>query len=218
MNNDQKVSPPSNCRQRLAVEGKPYPRSSCEVCGQFSPKSRDCDALLSAQPALQPPAGAAAKVLNLESAAKTLAAVMDWNWERLSSQCQGMLCANARTVAEAAYPALQARLQAAEAERDQLKAQVAELSKDRYRLDAIESGCWDVRFTSSAIADTGDSSTAIEIVGHWMDKPWERVIGENYNERLRPAIDQAMLAPDYPPARPEYPDIDAALAKQGGQS
>lgn len=38
--------PHSNCRQRLADEGKPYPRSSCAVCGQFSPKWCDCDALL----------------------------------------------------------------------------------------------------------------------------------------------------------------------------
>lgn len=42
------VSLPINCRQRMAAEGKPYPRSSCEVCGQFSPKWRECDALLSA--------------------------------------------------------------------------------------------------------------------------------------------------------------------------
>jgi len=42
------VSPPVNCRQRMAAEGKPYPRSSCEVCGQFSPKWRECDALLAA--------------------------------------------------------------------------------------------------------------------------------------------------------------------------
>lgn len=38
--------PPPNCRQRLAAEGKPYPRSSCAACGQFSPKWRECDAAL----------------------------------------------------------------------------------------------------------------------------------------------------------------------------
>jgi len=40
------VMPPEQCRQRIAYEGKPYPRSSCAVCGQFSPKSRECDALI----------------------------------------------------------------------------------------------------------------------------------------------------------------------------
>ena len=42
------VLPPEQCRQRIAAEGKPYPRSSCAVCGQFSPKSRECDALIEA--------------------------------------------------------------------------------------------------------------------------------------------------------------------------
>jgi len=42
------VSPPVNCRQRMAAEGKPYPRSSCEACGQFSPKWKECDAALGA--------------------------------------------------------------------------------------------------------------------------------------------------------------------------
>ena len=41
-------APPENCRQRLAAEGKPYPRSSCAACGQFSPKWRECDAALAA--------------------------------------------------------------------------------------------------------------------------------------------------------------------------
>ncbi|UQY33565.1 Lar family restriction alleviation protein [Pseudomonas fulva] len=39
---------PEGCRQRLAAEGKPYPRSSCSVCGQLSPKWRECNALLAA--------------------------------------------------------------------------------------------------------------------------------------------------------------------------
>lgn len=41
-------APPENCRQRLAAEGKPYPRSSCAVCGKFSPKWRECDAAIAA--------------------------------------------------------------------------------------------------------------------------------------------------------------------------
>jgi hypothetical protein len=87
----------------------------------------------------------------------------------------------------------------------------AELQKDKDRLDALEQNFWDVRHGSHPIADTGDSSISLEIVGHWMDKPFERVIGENYSEDLRAAIDQAMASPAYPPERPEYPEIDAAL-------
>ncbi|WP_448645361.1 hypothetical protein [Pseudomonas mediterranea] len=99
--------------------------------------------------------------------------------------------------------ALQLRLNAA----DQLN---DELVRDKARLDALESNFWDVRFDSSPNGDAGDSSTSIEIVGHWMDKPFERVIGENYSENLRAAIDQAMTAPTYPPARPEYPEPEEA--------
>jgi len=39
-------TPPENCRQRLLREGKPYPRSSCGACGQFSPLHKECDVLL----------------------------------------------------------------------------------------------------------------------------------------------------------------------------
>jgi len=95
-------------------------------------------------------------------------------------------------------------LEAAEAERDQLRAQVEALQKDKTRLDAIEQECWDVRFLSSPNGDAGDSSISIEIVGHFMAEPCERVVGENYNENLRAALDQAMTAEAYPPARPEY--------------
>ena len=41
---------PIGCRQRLASEGKPYPRSSCAVCGQLSPRWRECDSMLAAAP------------------------------------------------------------------------------------------------------------------------------------------------------------------------
>ena len=97
-----------------------------------------------------------------------------------------------------------------------LKAENEALRKDKDRLDALESNFWDVRHNSHPIADTGDSSSSLEIVGHWMDKPFERVIGENYSENLRAAIDQAMKAPAYPPARPEY-EFDE-LADFGGGS
>ncbi|VVO86539.1 hypothetical protein [Pseudomonas fluorescens] len=102
---------------------------------------------------------------------------------------------------------LQQRLNAADQRID-------ELSQDKTRLDALESNCWDVRFDSSPNGDAGDSSINIEIVGHWMDKPTERVIGEDYSENLRAAIDQAMTALAYPPARPEYPELDEMLERE----
>jgi len=96
---------------------------------------------------------------------------------------------------------------------------VEALRKDKVRLDAIEQECWDVRFLSSPNADAGDSSIGIEIVGHFMAEPCERVVGENYNENLRAALDQAMTAEAYPPARPEYDErgrpVHAAMAKEG---
>lgn len=91
---------------------------------------------------------------------------------------------------------------------------IDELSQDKARLDALESNCWDVRFDSSPNGDAGDSSINIEIVGHWTDKPTERVIGEDYSENLRAAIDQAMITPAYPPARPEYPELDEMLERE----
>lgn len=99
---------------------------------------------------------------------------------------------------------LQQRLNAADQRID-------ELERDKARLDALEANFWDVRHRSSALADTGDYTSSIEIIGHWMDKPTERVIGEDYSENLRAAIDQAMAAPAYPPARPEYPELDELL-------
>lgn len=85
------------------------------------------------------------------------------------------------------------------------------LRKDKDRIDALEANGWDIRNSSSPIADTGDYSNAIEIVGRWMDKPHERVIGENYSENLRAALDQAMSADAYPPERPEYDFCEGAL-------
>jgi hypothetical protein len=39
---------PEDCRQRLAAEGKSYAKSNCAVCGQFSPRWKECDAVLAA--------------------------------------------------------------------------------------------------------------------------------------------------------------------------
>ena len=75
---------------------------------------------------------------------------------------------------------------------------------DSYLLDAMEMNCWDVRFNSSPNGDAGDSSIGIEVVGHFMQKPHQRILGENYNENLRAALEQATKADANPPARPEY--------------
>lgn len=75
----------------------------------------------------------------------------------------------ARLIAE--RDALQQRLNAS-------VQRIDELERDKHRLDALDSNCWDVRFSSSPNGDAGDSSINIEVVGHWMDKPFERVIGD----------------------------------------
>ncbi len=93
----------------------------------------------------------------------------------------------------------------------ELLERVEALRKDKARLDAIEQECWDVRLLSSPNGDAGDSSISIEIVGHFMAEPCERVVGENYNENLRAALDQAMTAEAYPPARPEYDEYGRPL-------
>lgn len=82
--------------------------------------------------------------------------------------------------------------------------ELEELRRDRERLSALESCCWDVRFESHSNGMDGDYSIGIEIVGHYEGKPYQRVLGENYNENLRAAIDQALTAEAYPPERPEY--------------
>ncbi|GEM_PF-883218 len=114
---------------------------------------------------------------------------------------------------------LQKKWARVESERDKLRAEVEGLRKDKARLDAIEQECWDVRFLSSPNGDAGDSSISIEIVGHFMAEPCERVVGENYHENLRAALDQAMTAETYPPARPEYDEwgrpVRAAMAAKG---
>ncbi len=106
------------------------------------------------------------------------------------------------------------------AEAQALREEVAELRRDKARLDAIEDNCWDVRYGSSSNADAGDSSISIEIVGRYQGVPHIRVLGENYTENLRAAIDQAMTAEACPPERPEYDDhgrpIRALLSEQEG--
>jgi|GEM_PF-3055033 len=120
--------------------------------------------------------------------------------------------ASERLVSETSHRGdLQAKVWGLQAEIDKLKAENEALRTDKDRIDALEANGWDIRNSSSPIADTGDYSNAIEIVGRWMDKPHERVIGENYSENLRAALDQAMSADAYPPARPEYDFCEGAL-------
>ncbi|MFP7898728.1 hypothetical protein [Pseudomonas aeruginosa] len=106
------------------------------------------------------------------------------------------------------------------AENQVLREEVAELRRDKARLDAIEDNCWDVRYGISSNADAGNSSISIEIVGRYQGVPHIRVLGENYTENLRAAIDQAMTAEACPPERPEYDDhgrpIRALLSEQEG--
>lgn len=78
------------------------------------------------------------------------------------------------------------------------------LRQDQARLDALEANFWDARFVGCPTPGGDDGSVTVEIVGHYMGAPFERVLGEDYNENLRRAIDQAMTAEAYPPARPEY--------------
>jgi hypothetical protein len=47
----QPAGVPENCRQRLLKEGKPYSRSSCDACGKWAPRWKECDGALAAQPA-----------------------------------------------------------------------------------------------------------------------------------------------------------------------
>ncbi|KXK67876.1 hypothetical protein BC89_28775 [Pseudomonas monteilii] len=133
----------------------------------------------------------------------------------LECQVAGHQDAFDQSFAEAATPdviwKLVERHQALLVELEKLKSENETLRRDKDRLDALEANGWDIRNSSSPIADTGDYSNAIEIVGRWMDKPHERVIGENYSENLRAALDQAMSAEAYPPARPEYDFCEGAL-------
>ncbi|HCE6815783.1 hypothetical protein ACIUZU_06575 [Pseudomonas aeruginosa] len=133
-------------------------------------------------------------------------------WDFGALQCSG--CGAVKDhVTDAEYAKLAAEAQA-------LREEVAELRRDKARLDAIEDNCWDVRYGSSSNADAGDSSISIEIVGRYQGVPHIRVLGENYTENLRAAIDQAMTAEACPPERPEYDDhgrpIRALLSEQEG--
>lgn len=100
--------------------------------------------------------------------------------------------------------------------------QIAHWKRSSELLDAVQDGCWDVRFLSSSNGDAGDFNIGIEIVAHFMEAPRERVIGENWNENLRAALEQAVTAEAYPPAGPERPApaagdaLDALVNKLAG--
>ncbi|WP_191578609.1 hypothetical protein [Achromobacter insolitus] len=97
--------------------------------------------------------------------------------------------------------------------------QIARWKRDSELLMAIQNSCWDVRFLSHSNGD--DCDISIEIIGHYMAAPHERVMGESVTENLRAALEQALTADSYPPARPEYdeygrPVIRAASQQQEG--
>lgn len=75
---------PDTCRQKLKKEGKPYPRSSCNFCGQLSPRWRDCDAMLYASP--QPTAPAVSPV-DVEAVRGTIFRMKD-NHKLRESRCK----------------------------------------------------------------------------------------------------------------------------------
>ncbi|MFZ6049553.1 hypothetical protein ACFW0H_25950 [Pseudomonas sp. CR3202] len=87
-------------------------------------------------------------------------------------------------------------------QRDRLLDEIEILQRDGVRLDALQLNCWDVRFMNRGEVD--DTATGIEIVSHFANFPVERVVGENYSEDLRAAIDQARTADADPPVRPKY--------------
>ncbi|CAB3681277.1 hypothetical protein [Achromobacter kerstersii] len=83
--------------------------------------------------------------------------------------------------------------------------QIARWKRSSELLDAIQNACWDVRFITTSNGDAGDCNIGIEIVAHFMGAPHERVIGEDWSENVRAALEQAMTAEAYPPERPERP-------------
>lgn len=40
---------PLNCRQRKKALGHAYPRSGCQVCGEFAPNAESCDRVIKTQ-------------------------------------------------------------------------------------------------------------------------------------------------------------------------
>ena len=87
-------------------------------------------------------------------------------------------------------------------QRDRLLDEVEALLSDGVRLDAVQVNCWDVRFKSRPSID--DAAIGIEVVGHYVAPPVERIIGESCSGNLRAAIDQARTADADPPERPKY--------------
>ncbi|WP_198158154.1 hypothetical protein [Achromobacter spanius] len=108
----------------------------------------------------------------------------------------------AESVRLALYSARQSMLAESASDESLDKKEIEKWKRDSKLLEAIQDGCWDVRFLSSSNGDAGDYNIGIEIVAHFMEKPQERVIGEDWNENLRTALEQAMTAEAYPPARP----------------
>lgn len=62
---------------------------------------------------------------------------------------------------------------------------------DTERLDALQAESWDLR--SRDIPTVGDDTDiGWQVIGHYMSKPYERVMGEDFNDNARGAIDDAI--------------------------
>ncbi|MCJ8336633.1 MAG: hypothetical protein MJH10_20775 [Epibacterium sp.] len=83
---------------------------------------------------------------------------------------------------------------AAGTEITRLRDQVETLQKDADLLAALEANMWDLRTLSSQTIGGDDGQPGWEVVGHYMAKPHERVLGASYDEDPRPAIRQALEA------------------------
>lgn len=87
-------------------------------------------------------------------------------------------------LAECVQAALEAsNITALEAERDALR-------EDKARLDWLENESDDLRCFSIPTG-AGDADIGWRVVGHFMAKPTERVLGEVQHDSVRDAIDQA---------------------------
>jgi hypothetical protein len=62
-------------------------------------------------------------------------------------------------------------------------------------LKVLEDECWDLRCVDEPTPGGDDGDIAWQVVGHWMSKPQERVIG--YGKTPKSAIEDAMRPRDY---------------------
>lgn len=76
--------PPANCSQRLMREGKPYPKSGCEACGDMSPLWRQCNAGLEIE-AAQPVTPASSMVERVASRLNAACGLRGGQWDEVAT-------------------------------------------------------------------------------------------------------------------------------------